>query len=429
MAKKSKDTTASPAKTGAKTKAPVDPEKTRNLVTLLNTLALIIAITAFLLQLFAVITHAWKYQTTNVHPLLAPEGRPVQAYVTEDSQIEQAYGLFSRNVKIYSNNDEQLDVTASTRFPRVDNGHGDLNQCLAQTSTYRAVLLTCNDRLNSPNVCHCRRYPYWNAVIFFEIAALILLGLVVVVIALFTTQWRQLLKLAGAGLAFLAFLFLLIGLILILSYLKRETRTIVDTYSHTYSRLANSVGKRYQSALHKVARREAHETYRAYSLLPGQHPYNTTHFQQYSQEQSAWVYIPYSTLANTNYAPHSQSANSRVTTTTSRPLSNAYGPVIQYDDVYGSTRACIGYSTVLSILATILALLLPAILAFSFLQAKNLGPKPSTTTTTTATTVETTYIPLPQDVSGETIPLTQPTVVVREEQPIVTTTTTTSSRS
>ena len=64
MAKKSKDATASPAKTEAKTKAPADPEKTRNLVTLLNTLALVIAITAFVLQLFAVLTHAWKYQST-----------------------------------------------------------------------------------------------------------------------------------------------------------------------------------------------------------------------------------------------------------------------------------------------------------------------------------------------------------------------------
>ena len=254
---------------------------------------------------------------------------------------------------------------------------------------------------------------------------MILLGLAVVAIALFTTQWKQLLKLAGAGLAFLAFLFLLIGVILILSHLKRETLTIADTYPHIYSRLANQVGKRYQSTLHKVARREAHETYRAYSLLPGQHPYNTTHFQQYSQEQNAWIYLPYTSLANTNYAPHSASSQ---TTTTPRPLRNAYGPLIYENDVFGSTRACIGYSTILSILATILALLLPAILAFSFLQAKTLGPK-TTTTTTTATTVETTYIPVPQDVSGETIPLNQTTVVVREEQPVVTTTTTSTTRS
>lgn len=425
MAKKSKDTTASPAKTGAKVKAPANPEQTRNLVTLLNTLALIVAITAFLLQLFAVLTQGWKYQTTNVQPLLAPEDRPAQAYVAEDSRLEQTYGLFCRNVKLYANNDEQLDVSTGTRFPRVDNGDGDLSQCLAQTSTYRGALLTCNDRINSPSTCHCRRYPYWNAVIFFEITALILLGLVVVVIALFTTQWRQLLKLAGAGLAFLAFLFLLIGLILILSHLKRETRTIADTYPHIYSRLASQAGKRYQSTLHKVARREAHESYRAYSLLPGQHPYNTTHFQQYSQEQNTWVYIPYSTLTSNNYAAHS--GNSRTTTaTTQRPLRNAYGPLIGYDDVYDSTRAHIGRSTVLSILAAILALLLPAILAYSFLQGKTLGPKATTTTTTT---VETTYIPLPQDVSAETIPLNQPTVVIREDQPVVSTTTTTASRS
>jgi len=236
---KSKDTTASAAKTGAKTGAHVDPDKARNLVRLLNILALLLAITAFLLQLFAVLTHAWKYQVTNVNPILDR----TNTYAPDDSRIDQSYGLFSRNVKVYSNNDEQLDVCASTRFPRVDNGEEEFHRCLSQTSTLRGSLLTCNARLNSPDTCHCRRYPHWNAVIFFEIAALVLLGLVVVVVSLLTTQYRHLLKLAGAALAFLAFLFLLIGLIILLGFLKRETRSIADSYPYVHSRLASQVGR------------------------------------------------------------------------------------------------------------------------------------------------------------------------------------------
>jgi hypothetical protein len=406
MAKKSKDTTASAAKTGAKVKAPADPATVQNLVRLLNILALLLAITAFLLQFFAVITHAWKHQVTNLQPLLSPAGGPAQAYVSPDSRIDQNYGLFTRGVKLYANNDQQLDLKASTRFPRLDNGSEELNQCLSQTSTLRGALLTCNKRLNSPGTCHCRRYPYWNAVIFFEVAALILLGLVVVAISLLTTQFRDLLKLAGLALSFLAFIFLLVGLILLLSYLKRETNTIADTYPHIYSRWGNQASPRYQSVLHKAVRREAHETYRAYSLQPGQHPYNQSHFQQYSEQQNAWVYIPYSSLASSNYAPRAQ--NAAQPTTTPRPLRNAYGPVIYSDQVHENTKAYIGWSAVLSILAAILALLIPLILAYSWLQGKQLGPEVKTVTTTT---VKTEYVPVPTDVTIETVPLNQPTVV------------------
>jgi len=407
MAKKSKDTTA---KNGARANGSADPTKLRNLIRLLNTLALLLAITAFLLQLFAVLTHAWKYQVTSLPTLVSPNDNRAQAYVSDDSRLDQSYGLFSRDVKVYANNDEQLDVSASTRFPRIDNGEGDLSQCLAQTSTLRGSLLACNKRLNPAGSCHCRRYPHWNAIIFFEIAALVLLGLVVVLIALFSTQYRNLLKPVAVGLAFLAFLFLLIGLIILLSTLKRETRTIADTYPHVSSRWSNQLSQHYQSGLHKVGRREAHETYRAFSLQAGQHAYNQTHFQQFSDQKNAWVYVPYSSLAapaaHAAYAPRAQGAAQRTTTT--RPLRNAYGPQIGYDQVYESTRARLGWSAILSILAAILSLLLPLLLAYSWLTSKKLGPE---TTTVTTTTVKTEYVPVPTDVHVETVPLHHPTVV------------------
>jgi hypothetical protein len=419
MAKKSKDTTASVAKTEKKVKAPANPAALQNLVGLLNIILLLLAITAFLLQFFAVVSHAWKYQDTNLQPILSPTDAPVQAYASSDSHIHQSYGLLTRTVKLYAHNDEQLHVWATTRFPRLDNGDGDLNLCLSQTSTLRGSLLTCNKNLKSPETCHCRRYPYWNAVIFFEIAALVLLGLVIVVAVLLKTQYHELLKLIGVALSVLAFIFILVGLILLLSYLKRETRTIADTYPHIYSRLGNQISKRYQTVLHKAVRREVHETYRAYSLQPGQHPYNQTHFQQYSEQQNAWVYIPYSSLSSSAYAPRSQSGTQQ--TTTKRPSHNAYGPLIGYDEVYENTTAWIGWSAVLSILAGILSLLLPLIFAYSWLTGKQLGPDVKTVTTTT---VKTEYVPVPTDVTIESVPLNQPTVVhdvvIGSDQPTTT---------
>ncbi|CAF4660804.1 unnamed protein product, partial [Rotaria magnacalcarata] len=80
------------------------------------------------------------------------------------------------------------------------------------------------------------------------------------------------------------------------------------------------------------------------------------------------------------------------------PLYNAYGPLVGFNEVFENTRACIGWSTVLSILALILALVVPGILAFSFLSAKKLGPEVKTITTTT---VKTEYVPVPQDVNVE----------------------------
>jgi hypothetical protein len=416
MAKKTKDTTA----TSAKVKASADPVATRNLVRLLNILALLLAITAFLLQFFAVITTHWKYQTTNLQPILSSNDYRVPANVHEDSRIDQNYGLLRRGVKVYANNDEQLSVWASTRFPRLDNGEEDLHACLSQTHTLRGSLLTCANRLGSSEHCHCRRYPHWNAVIFFEITALVLLGLVVVIAALLTTQYHGLLKPIGVALSFVAFLFLLLGLILLLSYLKRETRTIADSYPHVQPRLANQLGagQRYSSVLHKVVRRQTHETYRAYPLLPGQHPYNDTHFQQYSEKEQTWIYTPYSSV-NTGaaYASRSQSGTT-ARTTTAAPLYNQYGPLVGYDRVYENTRACIGWSTVLSIIAMIIALLLPLILAFSWLTAKKLGPEVKTVTTTT---VKTEYVPVPHDVTVETVPLARPVHVEhgRQEPTIV----------
>jgi len=226
--------------------------------------------------------------------------------------------------------------------------------------------------------------------------------------ALLTTKFHGLLKLIGAAVSIIAFLFLLIGLILLLSYLKRETRSISDIYPHTHSRIANHVSQR-QTVLHKAVRREVHETYRAYSLSPGQHPYNQTHFQQYSEQARDWLYVPYSSLS---YEPRSQSGAQAVTT--ERPLRNVYGPLAHYDDVYANTRACIGWSAVLSIIALILALLLALVLAFSWLTAKKLGPETKTVTTTT---VKTEYVPLPQDITQEQVVLRD---VVISDQPATT---------
>jgi hypothetical protein len=402
MAKKTKDPTASAAKTEAKAKVAADPVATKNLIKLLNILALLLAITAFLLQFFAVITHHWKYQVTNLHPIFTADHQS-QTNAYDDSRIDQKYGLYSRNVKVYANHDEQLNAWASTRFPRLDNGEDDLHQCLSQTSTLRGSLLTCADRLSSSGQCHCRRYPHWNAIIFFEIAALVLLGLLLLVAALLTTQFNQLLKLVGLALSFLAFLFLLIGLILLLSYSKRETRSIADIYPHVHKQLATQVAQRLTSAHHIAVRRQVHEKYRAYPLLPGQHPYNETHFQQYSEKDGSWVQIAYASLGPAAYGPRSQQSATRFTT--QAPLFNPYGPAIGYNTVYENTRAYIGWSTVLSILALILALILPLILAFSWLKAKQLVP--ATTTTTTTTTIVKTEYPLPaHDITHETVPLT-----------------------
>ncbi|CAF1484721.1 unnamed protein product [Rotaria sp. Silwood1] len=407
MAKKTKDATASTAKKEAKAKAPADPIATKNLIRLLNILALLLAITAFILQLFAVITHHWKWQTTNLHSIYTPADRAAQYNVYDDSRLEQRYGLFSRDVKIYANNDEQLSVLASTRFPRLDDGGIDLPRCLSQTSL-RGSLLTCADRIVSQEHCHCRRYPHWNAIIFFEITALILLGLVVLVCALLSTHLHGLLKLIGVALSFLAFLFLLIGLILLLSYLKRETRTIVDTYPYVYSRLASPITRVHHATQHKILRRQAHETYRAYSLSPGQRPYNETHFYQYYRNANEWLLRPYTDLQNVPYEQRSQPAPAP-RTTVAPVYYNPYNPTLNVDQVFQNTRACIGWSTVLSILAMILALLVPLILVFSWLTAKKLGPEVKVVTTT----VKTEYTAVPQEVTVETVPLTRQ--VVTEE--------------
>lgn len=412
MAKKTKDTTASAAKSEAKSKA-ADPAAARNLVRLLNILALLLAITAFLLQFFAVISHHWKHQVTYLDPLFEATNQqaPVNAY--DDSRIHQRYGLYSRAVKVYANNDEQLNVWASTRFPRLDNGEEELHNCLTQASTLRGSLITCSDPLLSPGNCHCRRYPHWNAVIFFEVTALVFLGLVVLIASLLTTHFHGLLKPIGVVLSFLAFLFLLIGLIILLSYLKRETRSIADAYPHVHRRLSTQVGQHYASGHRAIVRRQAHETYRAYELLPGQHAYNDTHYQQFSQQENAWIYVPYSSPNQAAYAPRSQASYTQ-RPTTQAPLQSVYGPLVEHSRVYENTRARIGWSTVLSILAMILALLLPLLLGLSWLTAKKLGPDVKTVTTTTS--VKTEYVPVPHDVTVETVPLTRgiPTEVVRQ---------------
>lgn len=397
MAKKTKKTETTTAKQAAS--KPVDPVKTQNLLRLLNTLALLLAIGAFLLQLFAVLTHYWKWQKTDLHQLLSfNNNRYTNTF--DDSRIEQNYGLYSRDVKVYANNDEQVDAWTSTRFPRVDDGEENFAHCLSRSTSLRGALLTCSKRLSSPPECHCRRYYYWNWVIFFEVTALVLLGIVVFLVALLRTQFGPLLKLAAAGLSILAFIFLLVGLILILAHLKRETRSIADTYPHIYQRLANHIGtvpvrnrlhQRSADPLRSAIRRRAPEYYRAYSLSPGQNPYNETHFQEYSETARAWIYRPYSSLSGSAPYPITQKqypdpdtvAPRRDSTVT--PVYSRYGPAIGYDQVFDKTRAGIGRSTVLSILSTILSLLLPLILLFSWLTGKKVTPDTVKTVTTTTT--------------------------------------------
>lgn len=414
MAKKTKE--AKPKKEPKPVK-PVDPVKTRNLLRLLHNLALLLAIAAFLLQLFAVLTRHWKWQKTDLRPLIIPAYNYADPNIYQDSRLDQTYGLYSRDVRLYANNDQQLDVLASTRFPRLDEDEAQLNYCFQQTSTLRGAVLTCSERLSSPTQCHCRRYVYWNWVIFFEIFALVLLGIALFLTALQTTQFQGIFKPAAAGLALLAFISLLVGLILILSHLKRETRSIADTFPHIHQRYTDKINvihdpnraRQYDNSLLRRAlvRRQTHETYRVYSLLPGQHPYNATHYQEYSEIERTWVYKPYSGLQPTApyVAPYPRgrlpTTTATQSTTTVVAMYNEYGPLLGYNQVFDNTRAGIGWSTILSIIAMILSLLLPLLLIFSWLTGKKLGPEVKTVTTTT---VKTEYAPVPQEVTIETAP-------------------------
>lgn len=419
MAKKNKESTT---KTDAKAPPkPLDPQRARDLIRLLNTLALLLAILAFLLQFFAVLSPHWKWQRTNLHGLVTPYDPNLESTAYEDSRLEQNYGLYCRDVRLLARHDEQLHAAASTRFPRVDNGHDSLHYCLARSGTLRGSLLTCSDRLFSPEDCHCRRYPHWNAVIFFEVTALVLLGLVVIVAAVLHTKLPAILKLVGAALAFLAFIFLLIGLILILSYLKRETRSLADIYPHKYHQLADQIGLAQNQRHAHVQKIRRQAIIRNYQLLPGQHPHNETHYQEYSQAENAWVYRPFSSKNLAAPIPRQQThfqapTTTRRTTTTEAPLYNPYGPAIGYEQVYNHTQAGLGWSSVLSILALILSLLIPLILAYSWLTSKKLEPKAPTVTTTT---VRTEYTSVPQEVVVETVPLNR----TAEHETIVTTTT------
>ena len=408
MAKKTKEAKPKPQKP-AKVPAPVDPVKTNNLIRLLNILALLLVVAAFLLQLFAVLSNHWKWQDTQLQQLISSSNQYPPTQVYEDSRVNQHYGLVSRIVKVFANNDEQLGLYSSTRFPRIDDGEDNFHNCLSQTSTLRGAFLTCSKQIEAPAQCHCRRYLYWNFVIFFEIAALVLLGIAVFVLALLSTQFQALLKLAGAGILLLAFIFLLVGLLLIVTHLKRETRSIADAYPHVYQRLADKLAvvhdqyrgqKQGASALRRAIGRRATEFYRAYPLLQGQHPYNDTHFQEYSEKEQAWVYKPYSSIVIPSDYQVSSPRDGSQRSSTAAPLYSRYGPVIGYDQIYSQTKAGIGWSTILSIVATILALLVPLILIFSWLQGKKLTP---TTKTVKTTTVKTEYIPVPTEAPIEVV--------------------------
>lgn len=427
MAKKAKDTTAAAKKKPA---APLDPVKTGKLLRLLGAVALALAIASFLLQLFAVLTHHWKWQRTYIDPLTAQNTRYPRTHIYNDSRLEQEYGLYSRDVKLLANNDEQLDVRSSTRFPRLDADEDSLHRCLAQTSTLRGAFLTCSRRVDSPDYCHCRRHPYWNFVIFFEVAALVLLGIALLVTTLVSTEFNPILRLAAAGLAILAFLFLFIGLLLIVTHLKRETRSFADAYPHIHQRVTSKLGltheahrgKRTQkSFLHQIVRRQTHETYRLYPLGEGQHAHNATHYQEFSHELNNYVFKPYTDLYPAQpvaYAPYSQQGRQSATQAPRRQDANAvalgnYGPVVGYNDVFEHTRAGIGYSTVLSILAMILSLLYPLLLVYAWMTDNKLHPKTKTTTTTTTTTTIGTkaeYTPLTQEIPAGEIVVSRPAI-------------------
>lgn len=410
MAKKTKE--ANVTTTKKETKTHVDPVKTRNLVDLLNRLALVLAILAFSLQLAAVLTHSWKWQITSLPQIIRPYSQQVQSTAFPDSRLDQRYGLFSRDVKLFSHHDEQISVVASTRFPRVDKDDDEFHRCVAPTGSLRGALLTCSDRFQSPDNCYCRRYAHWNAVIVFEIFALIMLVLLVIAVVLFPTQFQALLKLIGVVLAFLAVLSILLGLILILSYLKRETRTIADIYPHTYHRFADKIGlipDQQYPAIPRLARRQTQQTYRIYNLLPGQYPFNDTHYQEFSKETNLWIPKPYSNQnLQTQSEPRTnvQYATTQRTTTAETIRFNNYGPLMGYDQAMKHTEAGIGCSTVLSILAMIVALLTLLVLAFSWLKGKQITP---TVQTVTTTTVKTEFVSIPHEPTVETVPLTHGT--------------------
>ncbi|UJR26948.1 hypothetical protein I4U23_008256 [Adineta vaga] len=423
MAKKAKDTTAAAA-AKKKPATPPDPVKTAKLLRLLGAVALALAIAAFVLQLLAVLSHHWKWQSTTIDPLTAQNTRYPRTHIYNDSRLDQEYGLYSRDVKLFANNDEQLDVWASTRFPRLDADEESLHRCLSQTSTLRGAFLTCSSRVVSPDYCHCRRHAYWNFVIFFEVAGLILLGLSLLVAALISTEFHPMLRLAAAGLAILAFLFLFIGFLLIVTHLKRETRSFADAYPHIHQRVTSKLGlthesyrgKRTQkSFLHQIIRRQTHETYRLYPLGEGQHPHNATHYQEFSHELNNYVFKPYSDLYPAQpapYAPYSQQGRQTATPAPRRQEAvSSYGPVIGYDQVFENTRAGIGWSTVLSILAMLLSLLYPLLLVYVWLTNKKLNPTTKVTTTKTEVTTTGTraeYTPLTQEIPAEEVTVSRP---------------------
>jgi hypothetical protein len=212
---------------------------------------------------------------------------------------------------------------------------------------------------------------------------------------------------------------------------------LADAYPHVHQLVSDKLGivhdqyrgkQRYPSpsVLRRAIRRQAdlHDSpdhYRAYPLLPGQHPFNETHFTEYSEAEKKWVYTPYKDInVPVAYAALSQPDKvfpqppdgsypvpSKQDTTTTQPY-NPYGPALGYDTVYNHTRAGIGWSTVLSIIALILALLLALVLIFSWLTDKKLSPNKKTVTKTVKTTTE--YVVVPQEeVTVQTEPKSIPT--------------------
>ncbi|CAF1507846.1 unnamed protein product [Didymodactylos carnosus] len=354
----------------------------RNIIFLINILCILLAIAAFLTQFFAVVTHHWKYQRTQLKPLLSTQQR-----IRDDSRLDQRYGLFSRNVQLYSNNDQQMDVWTSTKFP-LTNDQTALEQCYSNTPSLRGVFLTCSENIQSGPSCHCARYDYWNAFISFEIIALILLGLVVLISALLTTHFQEKLKPIGIGLSLLAFLFILIGLILLGTHLKRELEHLGHSLPVIKQRLLNKIGTRttegrqrdysadnYQegeSILRRAIKRQTD-----YYRTQLQSPYNETHYYQFSEKHGTYILYPYLSSSSQQQYSYQQPINYGQNQSSYGRQSAVIPPYTDYTnrdlqainrkEIFRNSRAWIGWSAILSIISLILSLLYPLLLAVSWL--------------------------------------------------------------
>ncbi|CAF0742817.1 unnamed protein product [Didymodactylos carnosus] len=365
----------------------------RSLIFLINILCILLAIAAFLTQFFAVVTHYWKHQRTELKPLFSSQQR-----IRDDSHLDQRYGLFSRNVHLYSNNDQQMDTWTSTKFP-LTNDQLALKQCYSNMPSLRGVILTCTEYIHSGSSCHCARYDYWNAFIAFEITALILLGLVVLISALLTTYYQGTLKPIGIGLSLIAFIFLLVGLILLGTHLKREVEHLGRSLPIIKQRLLHKIGTGTTSTAGERQQDYSYDKYReAQSILrralkrqtdyyQARIEYNDTHYYQFSEQYKMFILYPYNNYTSSLYSQQYPYQHQRPTyyivnetssyeqqpviltahiDSTTRDL-----PALNKTFIFSHSRAWIGWSAILSIISLILSLLYPLLLTVSWLMGGN----------------------------------------------------------